>query len=383
MFHSPVPWSGSGYGQLVRTFGGELTKLGHQVAVSAHIGLMFGMTKWEGMTIYPGSGTIYSMNVGAAHAQHFGADVFVAIMDSWTCQPLLEMMIVAQKPVVLWSPVDQAPPSFRILASAEMVSTFACYSEFGTRELEKAGCKNVTHVPIGIDLNTFKPRDRRKGREALGFGMNDYLVGIIAANTCPHSRKAWAQQFEGFSLFHAKYPDARLYVHAEPEPDAMVGWRLNEIAAQYGISEVTYFRDRYSKVIGTPASKMAEYYSAFDVLLSASAGEGFCVPLIEAQACGTPVICGDWTAMPELFHSGAMIDKKDAMRWRAPQSGYWFYPNPNAVADALDTVRNSTYDRSAMRQFVKERYDSRRIVKSLVSVLKDAKPLTAESEAGQ
>jgi glycosyltransferase involved in cell wall biosynthesis len=329
-----------------------------------------GILQWEGMTIYPGSGRMFSLNVGAVNAKHFRADVLVVVMDSWTCHPMLEMAAQLGIPVVLWSPIDQAPISYRILAAAELVDTFACYSAWGTRELEEAGCTNAVHLPIGIDLNTFRPRDPREGRKALGFDSDAYLVGIVASNTCPHSRKAWAQQMEGFSIFHRKHPEARLYVHAEPEPEAMIGWRLNELCAQYGINEVTFFRDRYSKVIGTSAVQMAQYYSAFDVLLSASAGEGFCVPLIEAQACGTPVICGDWTAMGELFHSGVMLDRKDAMRWRAPQSGYWYYPQPLAVADALECAHSQHWPQNPMRQFVAERYDARRIARgALMEVL--------------
>ena len=48
--------------------------------------------------------------------------------------------------------------------------------------------------------------------------------------------------------------------------------------------------DQYAFRLGYTPEMMALTYSMFDVLLAPSHGEGFRVPLIEAQACGTPVI---------------------------------------------------------------------------------------------
>jgi glycosyltransferase involved in cell wall biosynthesis len=70
--------------------------------------------------------------------------------------------------------------------------------------------------------------------------------------------------------------------------------------------------DQYAYRLGAPAEVMAATYSAMDVLLAPSHGEGFCVPLIEAQACGTPVIATDFSAQPELVGAGWLAHHRPA-----------------------------------------------------------------------
>jgi glycosyltransferase involved in cell wall biosynthesis len=41
--------------------------------------------------------------------------------------------------------------------------------------------------------------------------------------------------------------------------------------------------------------------------------EGFCLPLIEAQSCGAPVVCSDITVLREVAGEGALLfDPQDA-----------------------------------------------------------------------
>ncbi len=45
---------------------------------------------------------------------------------------------------------------------------------------------------------------------------------------------------------------------------------------------------------------LALAYSACDVTLAIGAGEGFCFPIIESQACGTPVVHCDYAGGAEF-----------------------------------------------------------------------------------
>ena len=71
-----------------------------------------------------------------------------------------------------------------------------------------------------------------------------------------------------------------------------------------------------------------------DVLLLASRGEGFGIPVIEAQAVGTPVIVTDWTAQPELVKDHGYIVEGQP-EWDEMQESYWKVPNVESILEGL------------------------------------------------
>jgi glycosyltransferase involved in cell wall biosynthesis len=74
---------------------------------------------------------------------------------------------------------------------------------------------------------------------------------------------------------------------------------------------------------------IATLYTAADVLFFPSHYEGFGLPVIEAQMCGTPVVCSDRGALPEVAGLGARI---------APPRSTQF---PELLGEALDEGRRA------------------------------------------
>jgi glycosyltransferase involved in cell wall biosynthesis len=70
-------------------------------------------------------------------------------------------------------------------------------------------------------------------------------------------------------------------------------------------------RDRV-RVVERPTSSMLEaLYSRAFALLFPSRFEGFGWPVVEAQACGCPVLCSDSSSLPEVAGAGALIRAVD------------------------------------------------------------------------
>ena len=88
-----------------------------------------------------------------------------------------------------------------------------------------------------------------------------------------------------------------------------VGWSheaIFETARALGLAD----RVRFAGFVGT--HELPLWYNAATVLVYPSVYEGFGLPLIEAMACGTPVIASDSSALPEVVgDAGLIVGTKD------------------------------------------------------------------------
>ena len=336
LWHSNAPWAGTGYGQQTALFLPLLRSQGHEIAVSSFYGLNGQQMDWDGFTVYPGGTDTYGNDVLTSHALHwFGgnaaAGAIITLCDVWVLRsPTLKHFTVAA-----WTPVDHAPcppavASFFTKTGAVPIAM----SRFGQRQLTLAGLEPL-YVPHGVDTKLFHPGvcKRAAAREMLGLPADGFLVGMVAANKGNNpSRKAFPQAFLAFKQLAQEHSDALLYCHCESRGNHM-GVNLEEMAEAFGIRDRVRFVDQYALRLGIPQQAMPVVFRAIDVLLNPSMGEGFGIPLIEAQACGTPVIATDCTSMPELVGAGWLVEAD--LWWDGLQAGFYGYPKPSSILDAL------------------------------------------------
>ena len=91
-------------------------------------------------------------------------------------------------------------------------------------------------------------------------------------------------------------------------------------------------------------------YAAADVFVYVSLYEGFGLPLLEAMACGTPVIASNVSSLPEVVGDvGLQVDPRDvaditrALRVMIEQSDL----RSNTIAAGLDRARLFTWEKAA------------------------------------
>jgi glycosyltransferase involved in cell wall biosynthesis len=308
LIHSNAPWIPTGYGVQARHLGAALRSLGHDVTYSAFAGLHGASIEWNGFPVLPSGQRGFGVDMLLGHAQASQAEVIIPLMDFYQLYPIAEDL--QQYKVLPWLPVDCTP-----LANADRVTLQlsgakpVAMSMFGRDQLTAAGFEPL-YAPHVVDTAVFYPRDKRKLREELG--LHDFfLIGMVAANS-DAVRKSFPETFEAFRRFSRDHDDARLLVHTMPA--SVNGHNLIAMAEDFGIGNKVIYSDQYAQLAGLMDEQtMAEWYSALDVLSLCSYGEGFGVPLIEAQACGVPVITTDASAMSELGHYG----------WRVAGSTYW------------------------------------------------------------
>ena len=81
---------------------------------------------------------------------------------------------------------------------------------------------------------------------------------------------------------------------------------------------------------GVPLEETVQFYRAADVFVYPSFNETFGLPILEAMACGCPVVTSDTSAMPETAGGAALLCRPDRpgvhrrghRRGRGPGAGH-------------------------------------------------------------
>ena len=333
---SNAPHATTGYANQTRYTVPRLEALGHECAIVAFYGVEGGVLRAGKTRIYPRGAHPYGLDVIDAHTAHFNngkpRGLCISLMDSWVIDP----NAIRQTRWTALFPVDHDPLPGPIRERVKRAWARIVYSRFGERMVHDAGL-DCLYAPHMIDAQVYKPQPQAFARQQLGVPQDAFVVGMVAANKGNPSRKCFQQQLQAFAEFHRRHPDTWLYLHTSKGiQGGAEAVNLPELVDYLGLTECTQFVDQYANFLGLPDEAVALTYSAFDVLTSVSMGEGFGIPIVEAQACERPVIVGDWTAMSELCFAGWMVDKSDADPLWTPLGAFQYVPRVGAIVEAYE-----------------------------------------------
>jgi glycosyltransferase involved in cell wall biosynthesis len=333
-------WASTGYGGQARLTLPRFKDLGYPVSLTAYYGLQAHTLTMNDMMIFPCGYHPYGMDVAVGNARQAGADILMTNFDIWVCEPPMLKGI----PWVAWLPIDSGSISTIIKSKLPHPFALIAESKFGQKILEAEGYKSY-YVPCAIDAKVYTPMDRTAAMEEVNKHIqfhlpeDKFIVSLTAMNKGNPSRKAFTQQLQAFKAFHDKHPDTVLYMHTiKSEGGEQQGVNLPEYCRHIGleVNKDVLFPDPLMMINGYPDVFLNCVYNASDVFLSVTMGEGFGIPIVEAQAAGCPVIVGDWTAMPELCFSGWKVRKDEAQEFWTTLCAVQYSPNWQAIADRLE-----------------------------------------------
>ena len=317
-----------------------MTELGHSVAVACNYGLRGTMLEESGIKFYPaGHEQQFPNAILQAHADDFKADVIISLYDAWVID-----IKNLHTPWIAWAPIDHFPAPAHVVDALRKASLAVAMSKFGYDQMQDATLP-CDYVPHGIDTKIFTPINRSKARERLGLSEQSYIVGMVAANRGNPSRKCFPQALQAFAKFKATHKDAVLYLHTEYQ-GIYNGVNLNPLLNALMLSNKdVLICDQYEYNRGGFGDDyMVDIYNSCNVLLSPSMAEGFGIPIMEAQACGTPVIATRFSSMTELVRGagGILIDDFDL--WWSAQGAWQALPHVSGIVNALDEAYGASND---------------------------------------
>lgn len=312
LWTSNAPWTSSGYGQQTALTVPRIAAEGHDVAVNCFFGLEGAAINWNGINCYPTDRTRFGIEMLPEYAAHHAGSRekchVLTLMDVWVMMQGVPGFSGLK--FTCWTPIDHDPAPPMVVEFLRRVNARTiAMTRFGESRLQAAGFDPM-YAPHGVDTKIFKPNPEQAAetRERMKIPSDAFVVGMVAANQGIPSRKSFPQVFDAFSVFHRKHPNSILYLHTDIA-GRIGGIDLNALSQMCGIPPEAMRATEYTPLhVGLSQQDVASVYGIFDVLAMPSMGEGFGIPLIEAQACGVPVITTNWTAMSELCGAGWLVE---------------------------------------------------------------------------
>jgi alpha-1,6-mannosyltransferase len=179
--------------------------------------------------------------------------------------------------------------------TARRYDQVVCTTRWAAKEFERIGAANLVRAPLGVDLDTFRPRPASARTDVAHTDLRMVHCGRLSREKKP-----------GRSLTTLATLRAQgLPVHLVMAGDGPLRARLERRAAKAGLP-VTF----PGFVSGRTA--LAELLASADVVIAPGPAETFGLAALEALACGTPVVVSAESALPEVIgDAGASVTGED------------------------------------------------------------------------
>ena len=188
-----------------------------------------------------------------------------------------------------------APRSARA-ADAIIINSRSLRSEL-TRHLD-VDDRKLRLIPEAVDHRLFRPGDPGEARARVArYGVTRPFVLFVSSlwsyKNCDGLLRAWTSVRE-------ELRDHQLVVVGAPR-DAVYAAALRELASELGIHDDVIFTGAVT------LEETVDFYRSAEVFVYPSLNETFGLPILEAMACGCPVVTSDTSAMPETAGGAARL----------------------------------------------------------------------------
>ena len=194
----------------------------------------------------------------------------------------------------------QYPRSVRV-ADAIIINSESLRGEI--QRYLKVDDRKLRLIYEAVDHDLFTPGDAGAARARVAaYGVTKPFVLFVSSlwqyKNCDGLLRAWA-------LARGELGDRQLAVVGAGRDEKYLA-SLRSLADELGIAGDVVFTG------GIPLEQTVDFYRAADVFVYPSLNETFGLPILEAMACGCPVVTSNTSAMPETAGQAAVLsDPKD------------------------------------------------------------------------
>ena len=265
----------------------------------------------------------------------YKAKMLITVGDPWDYQGIASIKERSSFVWIGYVPVESPPyPRFVMLSAAprqildvgELLSKIdhiVTFSKFGATAINDmlvndlkftkpdSNIPKIDQVYLGVDSEFFTPINKKEARKIFKTTDSDNMI-LFTCIKVNSFRSGFDSLLHAWSLFVTRikknkpelYPHVKLYLHTDLDG---AGFQIPVLLRRFNIANSVIINNDIKLGRGFPKQAMVSIHSATDIAISATRGEGFGIPIVEAMSCKIPCIVPDYGCPTE--YGGSAVQR--------------------------------------------------------------------------